>query len=403
MEFMICRVCDSDKLQLTVDLGMHPWANNFLKPEEVGKEPKYPLQLFRCDDCKTAQLGYTVRKEIMFLDHTYMSGMTRTLDEHFKNMAFEVDNRFFASKNAKSVLDIGSNDGTQLKHYQTLDYNVLGIESSKKIAEIANEKGILTENRFFNLSVARNLRRKFDVINASGVFFHLEELHSVTEGIRECLADEGIFCVQALYFKSILENNAFDQIYHEHLLYYTVSTLQSLLNRHDLELFDAYISLIHGGSIIGFASHIKTRDKSSRLDDILQEEIASGVNENQTHLEFAKRIEIMKEQNLELLEKRKSEGKLIYGLGAPVKGNTLLNYFEVGTDYIKYLVEKNPLRKGLFSPGMHIPIVLEEELKANPDMYYVLAWNFKKEILERYQNLIKQGVEFYFPVNPKLQ
>ena len=400
---MKCRVCDSDKLKLTLDLGDHPWANHFLKPEEVGTEPKYPLQLFHCNDCKTAQLGYTVKKEIMFRDHTYMSGMTKTLDEHFKKMALEIDKRFFASKKAKSVLDIGSNDGTQLKHYKNFGYDILGVESSKRISEIANERGIPTKNKFFNLEVAKEIGRKFDAINASGVFFHLEELHPVTEGIRECLANEGVFCIQALYFGSILENNAFDQIYHEHLLYYTVSTLQNLLNKHNLNLFDAYISPIHGGSIIGFASHAGNRNKSSRLDNLLQEESFSGVNEKQAHREFAKRVEALKEQNLALLEKQKSEGKTIYGLGAPVKGNTLLNYFGIGTDYIKYLVEKNPLRKGLFSPGMHIPLVLEDELKDNPDIYYVLAWNFKEEILERYKNLIEQGVEFYFPINPKKQ
>src|SRR3989344_659947 len=148
MCYMECRVCRSKDLEMTINLGLHPWANNFLKKEDVGKEPKYPLEIYHCEDCKTAQLGFTVKKEIMFGDHTYLSGMTKTLDNHFKNMASEVDSHFFSSENNKSILDIGSNDGTQLKHYQNLGYDILGVESSKRISGIANENGIPTENQF---------------------------------------------------------------------------------------------------------------------------------------------------------------------------------------------------------------------------------------------------------------
>ena len=153
------------------------------------------------------------------------------------------------------MLDIGSNDGTQLKHFQALGYEVLGVESSKTTARLANEAGVPTLNHFFNHEVAREIGRKFDAINAAGVFFHLEELHSVTDGIRECLADDGIFVVQFLYMKKIIENLAFDQIYHEHLLYYNLKNIDTLLKRHGLALFDAYLAPIHGGSMIGFVTH----------------------------------------------------------------------------------------------------------------------------------------------------
>ncbi|MGA1623936.1 MAG: class I SAM-dependent methyltransferase, partial [Synechocystis sp.] len=247
---MQCRVCDSSRLDLAINLGEQPWCNHFLKPEEVGKEPYYPLRVLYCQDCGTAQLDYTVKKEIMFGDHTYLSGVTKSLSAHFENVAHEVDERFFAGKTEKSVLDIGSNDGTQLKHFQALGYDVLGVESSKTTAKIANDAGVPTLNDFFNLDVVKTLGRKFSAINAAGVFFHLEELHSVTEGIREALADDGVFVVQFLYMKRIVENLAFDQIYHEHLLYYNLNTIEVLLNRHGLSMFDAYLSPIHGGSII---------------------------------------------------------------------------------------------------------------------------------------------------------
>jgi len=398
---MMCRVCDSTDLELAIDLGSQPWANNFLKKEEVGKEPFYPLRVLFCHNCSTVQLDTTVPKETMFSDHTYLSGVTKSLSEHFRTIAEEADSRFFRNKRSKSVLDIGSNDGTQLKHFKTLGYDVLGVESSKTIAKIANDSGIKTLNKFFNLETAKEIGRKFDVINAAGVFFHLEELHSAAEGIRESLADNGVFIVQFLYMKRIVENLAFDQIYHEHLLYYNLKSIETLLSRHGLSIFDAYVSPIHGGSMIAFATHKGKKKPSGRLEKLEKEEDEAKSNEFSTYLDFAKRIEKMKEEDIGYLKAKKAEGKRIYGMGAPVKGNTLLNYFKIGKQYLDYLVEKNELRRGLYSPGMHLEILIEKELKQPPDVYYVLAWNFKKEILANNQDLIKKGIEFYFPVNPK--
>src|SRR2546427_1418445 len=238
---MNCRVCDSADLELVLDLGLHPWCNHFLKTRDVGKEPFYPLRVVFCHPCATAQLDYTVAKEIMFGDHTYLSGVTRSLSEHFRQIAEEVDARFFRNTPAKSVLDVGSNDGTQLGHFRALGYDVLGVESSRTTAKIAGAAGIPTLNEYFNLDVARRLGRRFQVINAAGVFFHLEELHSVTEGIRQALTEDGVFVVQFLYMKRIVENMAFDQIYHEHLLYYNLNTIEFLLRRHGLSMFDAYL------------------------------------------------------------------------------------------------------------------------------------------------------------------
>ncbi|OGN65447.1 MAG: hypothetical protein A2888_01420 [Chlamydiae bacterium RIFCSPLOWO2_01_FULL_28_7] len=200
--------------------------------------------------------------------------------------------------------------------------------------------------------------------------------------------------------KNIMENTAFDQIYHEHLLYYTLKTIETLLNRHGLSMFDGYFSSIHGGSIMGFVTHMDKREKTKRLLDLIEKENMSKTNELETYFKFAKEIENLKDKNLNFLNQRKKEGKTIYAMGAPIKGNTLLNYFKIDQNLITYLVEKNPLRKNLYSPGMHIPIVLEDEINP-PDVYYVLAWNFKNEILKNNKHLIDRGVEFYFPINPK--
>ena len=407
-----CRVCDSTALELAVDLGHHPWCNHFLRKEEIGTEPCYPLRVVYCHNCGTAQLDYTVPKEVMFGDHTYLSGVTRSLSDHFQRVAQEVDERFLRNVGNsgrspklrladKSVLDIGSNDGTQLKHFQTLGCDVLGVESSRTTARIAQEQGVPTVNAFFNAELVRELGRKFHAINAAGVFFHLEELHSVTDGIREALLDDGVFVVHFLYMKRIAENLAFDQIYHEHLLYYNLETIGVLLQRHGLEIFDAYLAPIHGGSVIAFAGHPGRRPASERLEALRREERESGCNTLPWYRAFAQRIVAMKEQNLAFLHDARQQGKRVFGYAAPVKGNTLLNYFGIGTDLIECLVEKNPLRRGLFSPGMHIPIVMEPEVSTPPDIYYVLAWNFKKEFLANNRELIRRGTQFYFPVDPK--
>ncbi len=398
---MKCRVCDGLNLALVLDLGVQPWGNHFLKPEEVGHEPRYPLRVMFCETCGTAQLDYTVPKEVMFTDHTYVSGTTATLRQHFAETARYVDETFFRTQRQKSVLDIGSNDGTQLAEYRAFGYDVLGVESCARIAQQANAQGLNTIVEFFNDGLAKRIGRKFDVINASGVFFHLEELHSVCEGIRECLSEDGVFVAQFLYMKNIADNDAFDQIYHEHLLYYNLQTVEVLLNKHGLESFDAYGSPIHGGSMILLATHRGRKPVSDRLLTLRGEENVAGANTKRFYEEFADRAQKNRDRILAFVSTAKASGKTIFGLGAPVKGNTLLNYCGIGTQYLDCLVERNPMRAGLFSPGMHIPIVLEHELKRLPDTYFVLAWNFKREILERYADLVRRGVEFFFPVNPR--
>jgi SAM-dependent methyltransferase len=395
---MACRICKKNNLEAVIDLGRQPWCNHFLSKDEIGKEPFYPLRVVYCLDCRTTQLDFTVKKEVMFGNHTYLSGVTKSLSDHFKMIANNI-NDLFPQKNKKLILDIGSNDGTQLKHYKDLGWDVLGVESSKITADIANKNGIKTVNAFFNKDLALKLNKQFKIINASGVFFHLEELHSVTEGIKILLDTDGVFVIQFLYLKSIIENNAFDQIYHEHLLYYTLDSLQNLLSQYDLDIFDAYLTPIHGGQMIVYASHPDQYNKTDRLKTLEYEEEASGCNQIGSLVDFSKRIEQMRDENLVFLNSLKKQKKTVFGMGAPVKGNTLLNYFKIGPELIPFLLEKNPLRKDLFSPGMHIPIKMEDEMHQVPDVYYVLAWNFKKEILQNNQHLVDKGIEFYFPID----
>ncbi len=398
---MNCRICDYSNLISTINLGKQPWGNNFLKKNEIGKETYYPLEVEFCPKCTCSQLNFTVPKEIMFSNHTYLSGMTSTLDDHFKSLASKVHEYFFQSTENLSALDIGSNDGTQLKHYLDLGYEILGVESSKNIVEIANKKGIKTKCAFFNEDFINQLNKQFDVINASGIFFHLEELHSVTRGIKKALKDNGVFVVQFIYLKKMIENYAFDQIYHEHLLYYNLRSLEYLLNIHDLEIFDSEELSIHGGSCIAYVSHRGSRKKTDRLKSMIQEEDKKNLHLPETYISYSKELIEIKQHNLSFLESCKKKNKTVFGLGAPVKGNTLLNFFGIDSNLISKLVEINPLRKGLFSPGSHLEVIMENELSKSPDVFYVLAWNFKEEILKKNHELIKAGTEFYFPVEVK--
>ncbi len=395
---MSCRVCDKNTLSLVIDLGSQPLAHIFLKKEEVGGEPFYPLRVVHCEHCKTAQLDVTVKKEIVYENHTYLSGTTKTLNLHFQQIAKSIDDRFFHLQEKKSVLDIGSNEGTLLAHFQALGYEVLGVEAAGNIAKRALSQGIPTLHAFFNKSCAQLLNHTYDLIHAAGVFFHLEELHSATEGIRLLLKPKGVFVIQFLYVKSIQENGAFDQIYHEHLLYYSLHSVEEVLMRHGLTVFDAEYSSIHGGSIIAYAGHVGHQEKTLRLKKLKEDELRSQCNEASSYIQLANRIESLQKRSLDFLSSKKQAGKRVYGMGAPVKGNTLLNRFKIGPSYIECLVEKNPLRKHLFSPGMHVPIELEAEMPP-PDAYYVLAWNFKDEILKNNRPLIEKGVDFFFPID----
>lgn len=395
---MKCRVCDSTELKEVLNLGKQPWCNNFLKKKDIGREKKYPLVLLFCKSCSLVQLNHTVKKEIMFSDHTYLSGITKTLSDHFERISNDLNKKYNKENKIKRILDIGSNDGTFLKHFKKKNWDILGVESSKKISQIANRNNIKTINKFFNLKLAKRIKKNFDFINASGIFFHLEELHSFTKGVKLLLKKDGVFIVQFLYMKSIVENTAFDQIYHEHLLYYNLFTLEKLLNKHGLEIFDCNLESVHGGQMVAHVNHSGRRKKTRRYLNFLKKEISSGCNKIDYYIRFRKKVENLKAKNLKFLNAAKKNNKTIFGIGAPAKGNTLLNYFKLNKKTITKLLEKNSMRKNLYAPGSHIPIVLEHEEKEIPDIYYVLAWNFKKEILKNFKKR-KIKSKFYFPIN----
>ena len=387
----------TDNYEVILDLGNQPWANGFLKKDECGNEPKYPLQLVYCREPQLLQLSYFVPKEVMFKDHSYISGTTRTLISHFYKLAEENSTQFNLDKENDIILDIGGNDGSQLEQYQKLGFkNVINFESADNICKLSSDKGINTINDFFNEETVKEhlVKNSIKLINASGVFFHLEELDSVIKGINYCLQDDGIFVAQCMYVGAMVDNLNFDTIYHEHLCCYTLHSLTKLLKKYNLELEDAYFDKIHSGSIIcKFRKKSYPVTMSLRTLDLIERDRKYTL---ESFKDFATKIEENKFKLKELLEDLVAQGKKIYGYGAPVKGNTLLNYMGIDNKLIQKIVEINPYKIGTYAPGSYIPVIEESE-EDIPDYYLMLSHNFEDEILEKNKELIKRGVKFILP------
>lgn len=381
--------------EIILDLGNQPWANNFLTKEKLGTEPKYPLQLIYCNQSELLQLSYFVPKEIMFKEHFYLSGTTRTLLQHFYNLAEENFVQYGLNLEKDIILDIGGNDGSQLMQYQKLGFkNTINFESADNICELSKQNGIDTINDFFNESTVKKhlLPESIKLINASGVFFHLEELDSVIKGINYCLEEDGIFIAQCMYVGAMIDNLNFDTIYHEHLCYYTLNSLTKMLLKYNLYLEDAYFNEIHSGSII-----CKFRKKqhtfTNRTFNLIERDKKYTLD---SFREFSIKIQERRYKLKDLLINLKNQGKKIYAYGAPVKGNTLLNYMEIDNNLIEKVVEINPYKVGTYTPGSYIPVIEETENDL-PDYYLMLSHNFEKELLEKNKTIIEKGIKFIIP------
>ena len=383
--------------EVILDLGDHPWCNDFLEKEQCGKELEYPLQLVYCNKPGLLQLNYFVPKETMFNDHCYLSGVTKSLIKHFYDVAKENINQFNIHRD-DLIVDIGGNDGSQLLQYKKLGIdNVLNIECSNRVSNISKNAGVKTINKYFNKDCVKEYIGKNSVklYNASGVFFHLEELHSVIEGIEFSLQDDGVLIVQFMYAGTMIEKLNFDTIYHEHLCFYTIQSLNNLLENYNLEIFDAYYSEIHSGSIVA-----KICKKTSKLNSKTNRFLKLYENDKKYNLsafkKFAKTIESKKDNLKNLLINLKSKGNTIYAYGAPAKGNTLLNYFEINNKLIDKSVEINELKIGKYLPKSHIPITKEDSTDL-PDYYLLLSHNFEEEIIEKNKDAINKGTKSIIP------
>ncbi len=374
-----CRVCNSIDIEEVLDLGNQPPANSLHK-DNSDKPPLVPLRLLFCKDCCAVQLGETVDPEYLFNEYVWVTGTSSTAELYsrdFTKNALEV-----SGLKEPSVIEIASNDGTFLKCFQESGCEVLGIDPAKNIAEEASSRGIPTLSEFFSSELASDLvknKGKADIVFARNVIPHVKAIHSIIEGINILMDDESTGIIEFHEAGLILKELHYDSIYHEHLFYFSLKTISFLLEKYDLFVFDVMPSPISGGSwVIYFSKTKRTKSKELNQAELSEEEL--GINDLETWLQFSRNVKDHAIKIKSLLPERR-----IMAYGASARSSTLLNYCGIGASNLVAIIDKNPLKHNLLSPGVEIPIISYEEgleiLKKEKDIF-LLAWNFEEEIIK---------------------
>lgn len=390
-----CRVCEGTDLVKILDLGSTPPANAYLREEDLGKpEQSFPLALYFCKTCSLAQLLDVVNPSILFKDYHFLTGASSPSVEHFKRYAENVIRPLISSPE-DLVIDIGGNDGVLLSFVKEYA-RVLNVDPADNLASLSEERGVPFYSAFFTSETADDIILRYGkakVVVANNVFAHTDPLRDVFKGVAKLIGEDGTFVFEVHWQKHLLEEGAFDQIYHEHLCFHSLHALKHLVESAGMHIHDVEIVPMQGQSLRVFAS--KHTAPTENVTRILEEEKAAGLIEENTHRAFAEKVEENKKKLLELLSELKAAGKKIVGYGAPAKSTTLLNYYGIGPETLDYLTDTTTLKQGLYSPGTHILIVPPERLMTDrPDYVLLLAWNFKDYILEKEKELRDSGVKF---------
>ncbi len=402
-----CRLCHSNKLKSVVKFCATPPANAFVSNRDLNIEQEtYPLEVFFCCNCKHVQLLDVVNPSILFKNYVYVSGTSPVFIKHFEDYSKSLIDSFSPSFD-EIIIDIGSNDGTLLSFFKQEGFKVLGIDPAKEISEIANKKGIETLNNFFDLELSNHIKKNYpkaSIITANNVFAHCDDLIGIVNGVKNLLSENGTFVFEVSYLVDVVEKTLFDTIYHEHLSYHSVIPLIDFFKSNGMELFKVDFINTHGGSIRGFAklecSKIKT---DNSIKNLVQLEKKLGIDNPKTFINFDEKITLLKKRLLEILHTLKSEGKKIAAFGAPAKATTLMYQFGLNKDVIDYIIDDSPLKQGLYSPGLHIPVLSSEHLKnQSPDYLLLLAWNFADSIVEKNKEFLESGGHFIVPL-PQIQ
>jgi SAM-dependent methyltransferase len=395
-----CRFCGTTLKYMLADLGMSPLANAYLKPSQIGRmEPFYPLRAYVCEHCFLVQLEAFKSPEHIFGDYAYFSSYSDTWLEYNRVYTDIVVERFGLT-NQSQVIEIASNDGYLLQYFVEKGIPVLGIEPAGNVAEVAALRGIPTLVRFFGQELARELLAKglqADLLVGNNVLAHVPDLNDFVGGMKILLKPQGVITMQFHYLAQLMAENQFDTIYHEHFSNFSFTTAQQVFAWHGLTLFDVDESLIQGGSLRIYACHVEDASKSinQRVTDLLAKEEAAGFTRLEHYLSFAERVKATKRRILKFLIAAKDEGKTIVAYGAAAKGNTLLNYCGIGSDFIDYAVDRNPHKQGLFLPGTHIPIYAPDKIKeTRPDYLLILPWNLRQEVMEQMADIREWGGQF---------
>ena len=400
-----CSFCNNDLTHTFINLGMQPLCEDFVKAEQLNQmEPHYPLHTYICDNCFLVQLQEFVDPSEIYKGYDYFSSYSDSWVHHAKKYTELMIDKFNLNKNSL-VAEIASNDGYLLQWFNEKDIPNLGIEPAANIAEFAiKEKSIRTEVKFFGVETAKYLKDKYgqpDLLLGNNVLAHVPDINDFVKGMKIFLKPGGVITMEFPHLQKLMEENQFDTIYHEHFSYFSFTIVSEIFEFHQLQLWDVEELSTHGGSLRIYGKHIDDDSKlvTNRAKDLLQRELDMGFKDLEFYKSFEDNVKETKRKILEFLIQAKRDKKQVVGYGAPGKGNTLLNYCGIRTDFIDYTVDRNPHKHNKFLPGTLIPILDPSMIKkTKPDYVFLLPWNLKNEIIEQHSYIKEWGGKFIVPI-----
>jgi SAM-dependent methyltransferase len=400
---LTCRFCGAALHHSFVDLGVSPVANDYLKPEQLTQaESFYPLHAYVCDQCWLVQLPECQTREHIFSDHyAYFSSFSDTWLDHARRYVDMAIQRFGLGPKSQ-VIEIASNDGYLLQYFVAAGVPVLGIDPAANVAEAARKKGVATKVSFFGEATAKELAGQGtlgDLLIGNNVLAHTPELNDFVAGLKLALKPGGTITMEFPHLLRLMQENQFDTIYHEHFSYFSLLAVQKVFAAHGLVLFDVEELPTHGGSLRIYGAHAGTKPVEPNIEKVLAKEKAAGLHRIEAYANFSEKVKETKRGLLEFLIKAKRAGKTVVGYGAPAKGNTLLNYCGIRTDFVDYTVDRSPHKQGLALPGTHIPICAPEQIqRTKPDYVLILPWNLRDEIMKQMACVREWGGKFVVPI-----
>jgi hypothetical protein len=404
VETVTCRFCGAGLVDTVVDLGMSPLCESFLPADHLDRmEPFYPLKVWVCRKCFLVQLSQYVKVEEIFTEYAYFSSFSTAWLKHAEDYVAMITKRLSLGKDS-FVVELASNDGYLLQYFVKTGIPCLGVEPAANVAKAAEEKGVKTQVSFFNEQTAAEMRaagKMADLVLGNNVFAQVPDVNTFVGGIPTILKPKGTVTFEFPHLMQLFENSQFDTIYHEHFSYFSLIAAEAIFARHGLTIFDVEELWTHGGSLRIYARHKAddSRPLTERLLALRAREEEKGYRRIETYTRFEEQVRETKRKILEVLIDAKRRGKRVVGYGAPGKGNTLLNYCGIRTDFIDFTVDRNPYKHGRFLPGTHIPIFPPGRLdEAKPDYVFILPWNLKDEIMAQLSHVRSWGGKFIVPI-----
>jgi 2-polyprenyl-3-methyl-5-hydroxy-6-metoxy-1,4-benzoquinol methylase len=400
----LCRFCRTPLRHTFVDLGMSPLCESYVQADQMNEmERFYPLHVKVCEKCYLVQLEEYVSREHIFSEYAYFSSYSDSWLQHASNYVEMISRRLNLGADSLCV-EVASNDGYLLQYFVERGIPVIGVEPATNVAEAAEKKGVQTLVKFFGLETALEMvasGQSADLIIGNNVLAQVPDLNDFVAGIRTLLKPEGIATLEFPHLQRLMEQNQYDTIYHEHFSYFSLITAEKIFEAHGLTLFDAEEIATHGGSLRIYVRHADDQSKpvTSAVVSLRERELALGLDGLEAYASFSEQVQESKRSLLELLIQLRRAGKRIAGYGAPGKGNTLLNYCGIRTDFLEFTVDRNPYKQGRFLPGTHIPIFAPELIEKNrPDYILILPWNLLSEVTAQLAYARKWGAKFIVPI-----